>query len=76
MKHQYYQQFNEHVYSKELANGLLVYLIPKTDYNKTLSHLLLIMVLLIKVLFRLEKLEKSINQLNRPLLEHKLFDAR
>lgn len=35
MKHQYYQQFNEHVYSKELANGLLVYLIPKTDYNKT-----------------------------------------
>lgn len=35
MKHQYYKEFNENVYYKELANGLKVYLIPKTDYNKT-----------------------------------------
>lgn len=35
MKHQYYKEFNENVYFKELDNGLKVYLIPKTDYNKT-----------------------------------------
>ncbi len=35
MKHQFYKEFNENVYFEELANGLKVYLIPKTDYNKT-----------------------------------------
>lgn len=35
MKHQYYKEFNENVYFEELPNGLKVYLIPKTDFNKT-----------------------------------------
>lgn len=35
MKHTFYKEFNEHVYFKELNNGLKVYLIPKRDYNKT-----------------------------------------
>ncbi len=35
MKHTYYENFNEHVYHKQLKNGLNVYLIPKTDFHKT-----------------------------------------
>lgn len=35
MKHKYYKDFNEHVYTKTLDNGLKIVLIPKPDFYKT-----------------------------------------
>lgn len=35
MKHKYYEDLNEHVYTKTLDNGLKVVLIPKPDFYKT-----------------------------------------
>lgn len=35
MNYKYYQDFNEHVYTKTLDNGLKVVLIPKPDFYKT-----------------------------------------
>lgn len=35
MNYKYYKEYNEHVYHKELNNGLNVYLIPKKEFHKT-----------------------------------------